>query len=131
VQYDPVPDMINGGQIPTFYYTARLRAFAINPGEADKYSNVLVKVSERRLKAVTYTNSYKANPFGMGERTAFAMTFTYEFKQEVVPGIPHVSKSFTGKVLAFLDPADGVWKIEQLELGDNGGREYEELIRAR
>lgn len=122
VEYDPVVNSMRGDQMLAFYYTDKFRRLWTE--------ELTVKVADRRLKAITYTNSYRVNPLGLGERTAFAMTFTYTLEKSL-PGLPDVRKTFTGKSLSILDPADGLWKLEEMNLEDNGDREYLSIIEAR
>jgi len=93
-----------------------------------------IKIGERVLQAVNYTNKYKINPLGTGERQAFALTFSYRLR-ETIPGFPQVNKLFDGKAIAVMDPSDGQWKLkgaggEEVALSDRGKQEYLELIES-
>jgi hypothetical protein len=86
-------------------------------------TNGQFRLASRELTAITFVNTYKANPMGMGERTIFAFTFSYRFRE--IPGLPALPRTFQGKAKLQQDPDDGTWKVEELKLSDAGGNEYE------
>lgn len=84
-----------------------------------------VKIAQRRLKKITFTNSFEVVPSRRAPMTVHAFTFTYTL-EELIPGFPDVAKEFVGKAEVFRDPADGEWKTRSLFLPDKGDREYTE-----
>lgn len=88
-----------------------------------------VIVGERHLRQLDYTHSEKVNPFGTGEAQEFSMTFSYSL-ETLIPGFPVITKPFKGEAVAILDPHDGEWKLERLELNGQGSREFLELINS-
>ena len=79
-------------------------------------------IGVRQLKSVDYTNEYEAAPEGVKVKV-FALTFSYEISEKI-PDLPSRPTAFRGKAKAYLDPDDGEWKLEHIELTDNGAAGY-------
>lgn len=101
-------------------HTNKLKSIIDNP------KSPKLIVAYRNLKSVDYTNEYKGSPGGI-EIKFYALTFTYTFSQKVAD-FPNVNIEFKGKAKAYLDPDDGKWKLEDLELNDGGSYEYLKAI---
>lgn len=82
-----------------------------------------VPAAKRELKSIDYRNKYRANPLGMGERDLFSITFSYELKSSI-DSLSSPATVFKGKATVQQDPEDGEWKLEKLELSDQGEQEF-------
>lgn len=91
-------------------------------GQFDKRGGVTLAVGRRKEREITYTNVYKASPLGVEVKVA-AVTFSYTL-EPILPLLMD-TRSFEGKARAYLDPDDGKWKLNNLELSDRGFAEFE------
>jgi hypothetical protein len=101
-------------------YTGKLKNLINNPEKPE------LLVAYRSLKSIDYTNEYKADLWGIKIKF-YALTFTYTSSRKI-GDFPSVSTEFNGKAKAYLDPDDGKWKLDSLELNDRGEREYLDVI---
>lgn len=119
-------DRLNNTERKFFYFTDKLTPY-ISSAAYLGFGETAVNIAERSIGSVDYTNSYKINPLGTGERQVVAFTFSYSFRT-TMPGMPDLSTKFKGKATAVLDPEDGEWKLDSLQLLDKGGEEYFAVI---
>jgi len=108
-------------------YTDKIKPFIIRGSTYGTYgASFDIIIAKRILKSIDYINNYTGRPLGF-EIKFCAITFTYAL-EEILPGLPKIEKKFQGKAVTYLDPEDGKWKIEQLQLSDEGGTEYKKLL---
>jgi len=119
--------------IKFFFYTSK---FHENPNMVDNGGRSDIggsrhtwNLGRRALKNITYTNRYKAAPMGV-PLEIIGITFNYGIEW-TAPEFSDAGGSYEGKAQVYLDPNDGQWKIEQLNLSDNGSDEFLQLLKAR
>jgi hypothetical protein len=110
----------SGSQHNFLFYEDKLKKFPGVTQVAD--SSFVVKIGSRVLKSITYTNLYEAAPLGVRVKF-YALTFTYTLEGALL-GLPPINDTFEGKARAYLDPDDGKWKRDRLNLDDRGNAEY-------
>lgn len=112
------------------FYTHKLKRF-IHAKGADLFGkeNMEITMASRRLVSIDYTNQYEGSPMGI-QTKFYALTFSYVL-EEKLPGLPRVTKQFQGKAKAYLDPDDGQWKLQGIQLEDSGSWEYINLITSQ
>lgn len=81
-----------------------------------------VTVAKREFSDYTFVNHFKAQEEKFGEVQKLAFKFSYYFVP-VLPDFPRVGP-FEGKVVCFIDPTEGHWRIETAELRDGGINEF-------
>jgi len=86
-----------------------------------------VTVARREFGEYTSVNRFKAQHDPFGEVQKLAFTFTYHFVP-VLAGFPEVGP-FEGRVVCFIDPAEGTWLIETAGLHDEGINEFAKWIQ--
>lgn len=82
-----------------------------NPGD------LFLQVAKREYLKTTYENRWQESG-----RQLMSFTFTYQF-YPLISGPPTLGP-FQGKIVEFLDPSDGKWKIVEREFSDRGLYEY-------
>jgi hypothetical protein len=110
----------SGSQHRFLFYEDKVKRFPGVTQIAD--GSFVVKIGSRVLKSITYANQYEAAPLGIRVKF-YALTFAYTL-QGALLGLPPINDTFEGKAKAYLDPDDGKWKLDQLNLGDRGSAEY-------
>lgn len=116
----------SGGKYSFLFYEDKLKKF---PGVTQVANgSFVVKIGSRVLKSITYTNQYEAAPLGVPVKF-YALTFTYTL-QGAFLGLPPINDTLEGKAKAYLNPDDGKWKLDNLNLSDNGEKEYLMRIEA-
>jgi len=93
-------------------------------------TKLFIKIGHRKLTSIDYKNQYEDSPFGM-KRTFFSIVFSYKLINDL-PNFKSITKVFSGKGKAFLDPDDGKWKPFDnlgLTLDDNNSDEYMKIIQ--
>ena len=104
--------------IKFFFYTSKLHEnpnMVDNGGRSDiGGSRHTWNLGRRALKNITYTNRYKAAPMGV-PLEIIGITFKYGIEW-TAPEFSDAGGSYEGKAQVYLDPNDGQWKIEQLNL---------------
>jgi len=86
-----------------------------------------VTVARREFGEYTFVNRFKAQHDPFGEVQKLAFKFTYHFVP-VLAGFPEAGP-FEGRVVCFLDPTEGTWRIETAELHDEGINEFAKWIQ--
>ena len=114
------------------FYADNFKKNIIYSNEKDMYGNIqqkpYIKVAHRQVVSIDYKNQYEDAPLGM-KRTFYSITFTYKLVNDF-SGFQNSTTLFKGKGKMFLDPDDGIWKMEGpfenlgLTLGDNNANEY-------
>jgi hypothetical protein len=86
--------------------------------------SVRLPLGRREFGAITYRNEYKGVVNGVEVRLA-SIVFDYSIRaREGCVVRPPQQVRYVGKATALLDPADGQWKLQRLELGDKGLDEF-------
>ena len=120
--------------------TPKLIPYILSPKNIKERQQQLCKalLAIRELKSIDFKNEYVK-----GERKIYAVTFTYTIKDKAPFyeelynyqlkmekenkifwlrhgfHLPSLDKVYKGKAKAYLDPDDGLWKLEQLTLDRN------------
>lgn len=88
-------------------------------------------IGRRVMESIDYTNTYEQAIMGVS-LDIWAIRFTYSLVTTTsLPKFPEVTQSFEGRARAYLDPDDGQWKLDQLELEDRAVGEYVRVIGER
>ncbi len=130
---------IESSQHDILVYSDKIRPY-IHNGDFKKYGGKFeIRLASRLLKSIDYTNEHKDPLRGPGK--IFAGAFSYTLKKDlpcleelvkaasspseyVRPDLPYflkhlkIDKTYKGKAEAYLDPADGHWKLGSIVLED-------------
>lgn len=89
------------------------------------FAGFKIRLASRILKSIDYKNEYEEFPMGIKVKY-YAVTFSYtlnkefpyygELQRALPREIPEINRVYKGKAKAYLDPDDGLWKLESISL---------------
>jgi len=101
-------------------YTDKIKSYLVNPNV--NCMNWELRFGKRILNSITYTNEYEAETYGVKAKF-FAITFSYHITSEL-PNMSVKKNEYEGKAKVYLDPDDGKWKLDNIDLNDSELGEY-------